>query len=150
MSYVNSDERPNSTSQSMSEHLRLVASRCDSDGMREEAAAKSIRRLLRPRTPVLIGVASGFATAIGVSTIVAFLSFVLLPNQVNAMATELAAFEYRTLPSADAPKITPEESRLLLKKFEQFRPLTPAGTAKITPEDSSALLEKFVQWQQRH
>lgn len=149
MNYVSSDDHPNSTSQSMSEHLRLVASRCGSDEIREEAAAKSLRHLLRPRTLVLIGVASGFAAAIGVSTIVALLSFVLLPNQVNAMATELAAFEYRTLPSADAAKITPEESRLLLKKFEQFRTLTQAGTAEIMPEESSALLEKFVQWQQR-
>lgn len=149
MSYVSSDDQPNPTPQTMSEHLRLVASWSDFDAMREEAAAKSMRHPLRPRTLVLVGVASGFAAAIGVSAIVAFLFFVLVPNQVNAKATELAVSEHWTLPSADAAKITPEESRLLLEKFEQYRPLPVVGIAKITPEESQALLEKFAQWQQK-
>ena len=149
MSYVKSDDHPNPTPQAMSEHLRLVASRSDFDEMREEAAAKSMRHLLRPRTLVLVGVASGFAAAIGVSAIVACLFFVLVPNQVNAMATDLAASEHWTLPSAGAANITPEESRVLLEKFEQYLTLPPAGIAKITPEESQALLEKFVQWQQK-
>jgi hypothetical protein len=147
MSYVNSGDHPNLIPQTMSEHLRLVAARSDFDGMFQEAAVKSLRHPLRPRTLVLVGVASGFAAAIGVSAIVAFLFFVLVPNQVNAMATERT--EHWTVPSAGADKITPEESQALLEKFEQFRMLPAAETAKITPEESQALLVKFAQWQQR-
>lgn len=149
MSYVNSDDHPNPVPQTISEHLRLIASRSDFDEMRQEAAARSMRHPLRPRTLVLVGVASGFAAAIGVSAMAAFLIFVLVPNQVNAMATQLAASEHRTVPSTGAAKITPEESRMLLEKFEQYLAVPPAGTAKIAPEESQALLEKFVQWQQR-
>ena len=149
MSYVNSNDLPNPTPQTISEHLRLIASRSDFDEMREEATARSMRHPLRPRTLVLVGVASGFAAAIGVSAMAAFLFFVLVPNQVNAMATEAAVSDHWSLPSAGAARITPEESRMLLERFEQYRPLPLAGTADIAPEESQALLQKFVQWRQR-
>ena len=75
------------------------------------------------RTP--LGVASRFATAIGILAIVAFVFFVLLPKSQESDATELAASERRTLPSS-------------------------AGAAKIAPEESQTLLKKFVQWEKRH
>jgi hypothetical protein len=149
MSYVSSNDVPKSDPQTMSERLRLIASRPEFDGMQEEAAARSVRRTLRPRTLVLVGVAGGFAAAIGVSAMAAFLFFVLVPNQVNAMAPDLAASEHLILGSAAAAKISPEEARMLLEKFEQYLDLPTAGIAKTTPEDSRALLEKFVQWRQR-
>jgi hypothetical protein len=149
MTYVNSDELPNSTPQTISEHLRLIAPRSDFAGMRQEAAAKSVRRTLRPRTLVLVGVAGGFAAAMGVSAMAAFMFFVLVPNQVNAMAPDLAASDHLILGSAGAAKITPEESRLLLEKFERYLDFPTAGITKTTPEEARALLDKFVQWQQR-
>src|SRR5450755_2918842 len=123
MTYVSSNDVPKSDPQTMSERLRLIASRPEFDGMQEEATARSVRRTLRPRTLVLVGVAGGFAAAMGVSAMAAFLFFVLVPDQVNAMAPDLAASEHLTLGSA--------------------------GAAKTTPEEARALLEKFVQWQQR-
>jgi hypothetical protein len=149
MSCLNSDDLPTSASQTISEHLRLIASRPEFDGMQEEAAAKSVRRTLRPRTLVLVGVAGGFAAAMGVSAMAAFMFFVLVPNQVNAMAPDLAASEHLILGSAGAAKITPEESRILLEKFERYLDFPTAGIAKTTPEEARALLDKFVQWQQR-
>jgi hypothetical protein len=145
MSYVSADDQPNPASQAMSEHLRLVASRPDFVEMREEAA-KLMRRPLRPRTLVMVGVASGFAAAMGVSAIAAFLFFVLVPNQVNAMAT--AASEHLSLRSAATADITPQESRVLLEKFRQYLALAPAEPAEMTHEESQALLGKFVHWQQ--
>jgi hypothetical protein len=65
------------------------------------------------------------------------------------MAPDLAGSERLVLGSAGAAKISPEEARLLLEKFEQYLDLPTAGIAKPTPEESGALLEKFVQWQQR-
>jgi hypothetical protein len=147
MSYVSADDQPNPTSQAMSEHLRLVATRSDFVEMRAEAA-KLMRRPLQPRTLVMVGVASGFAAAMGVSAIVAFLFFVLVPNQVNAMATEAAASEHLTVRSAGTADITSEESRVLLEKFRQYLALAPAGTAEMTHVESQALLGKFVHWQQ--
>jgi hypothetical protein len=149
MSYVSSNDVPKSDPQTMSERLRLIASRPEFDGMQEEATARSVRRTLRPRTLVLVGVAGGFAAAMGVSAMAAFLFFVLVPDQVNAMAPDLAASEHLILGSAGAAKISPEEARMLLEKFEQYLDPPTAGIAKTTPEDSRALLEKFVQWQQR-
>ena len=73
----------------------------------------------QPRTP--LGVASRLATAIGISAIVAFVFFVLLPKSRNSDATELAVSEHRPLPSAGAVEITPEESQALFKKFLQWR-----------------------------
>jgi hypothetical protein len=148
MSYVSSNDGPKPDPQTMSERLRLIASRPEFDAMQEEAAARSVRRTLRPSTLVLVGVAGGFAAAMGVSAMAAFL-FVLVPNQVNAMAPDLPASEHLILGSAGAAKITPEESRILLERFEQYLDLPTAGIAKTTPEETGALLEKFVQWQQR-
>ena len=103
----------------------------------EEAVAKSKRHPLAPeivseppafvherdQPRSLLGVASRFATAIGISAIVAFVFLVLVPKSQKSDATELAVSEHRTLP--------------------------PAGAAEITPEESQAFFEKFVQWQQR-
>jgi hypothetical protein len=70
-----------------------------------------------------LGVTSRFATAIGISAIVAFVFLVLVPKSQKGDAMELAVSEHRTLSSA--------------------------GAAEVTPEESQSLLEKFVQWQQR-
>jgi hypothetical protein len=73
----------------------------------------------RPRTS--LGFASRFATAIGISAIVAFVFFVLVPKSRNSDATELVISEHRPLPPAEAVDMTPEESQALLKKFLQWQ-----------------------------
>jgi hypothetical protein len=75
----------------------------------------------RDQRRALLGVASRFATAIGISAIVAFVFLVLIPR-AQSDATEFAS-EHQTLP--------------------------PAGAAEVTPDESQALLEKFMQWRQR-
>ena len=73
----------------------------------------------RPRTS--LGFASRFATAIGISAIVAFVFFVLVPKSRNSDATELVISEHRPAPPAEAVDMTPEESQALLKKFLQWQ-----------------------------
>jgi hypothetical protein len=72
----------------------------------------------QPRRP--FGVASRFATAIGISAIVAFVFLFLLPRAQKSDATEFAS-EHQSLPSAGAPEATPEQSQALLEKFMQWR-----------------------------
>jgi hypothetical protein len=81
----------------------------------EPAAFPNERDQPRP----LLGVASRFATAIGISAIVAFVFLVLIPR-AQSDATEFAS-EHQTLPSAGAAEVTPEESQALLGKFMQWR-----------------------------
>jgi hypothetical protein len=73
----------------------------------------------QPRT--LLGVASRFATAIGISAIVAFVFFALVPKSQKSDAAELAVSEHRTIPSPGAAEITPEEFQVLLEKFMQWQ-----------------------------
>jgi hypothetical protein len=73
----------------------------------------------RDQPRALLGVASRFAAAIGISAIVAFVFLVLIPR-AQTDATELAS-EQQTLPSAGAAEVTPEESQALLEKFMQWR-----------------------------
>ena len=68
----------------------------------------------QPRT--LVDVASRFATAMGVSAIVAFVFFVLVPKSQKSDAAELAVRRHRTLPLAEAA-----ESQALLEKFVQWQ-----------------------------
>jgi hypothetical protein len=74
----------------------------------------------RDRPRALLGVASRFATAIGISAIVAFVFLFLIPRAQKSDATAFAS-EQQTLPSAGAAEVTPEESQALLEKFMQWR-----------------------------
>jgi hypothetical protein len=124
------------------------------DDKLQKALRQSTRHPLEPRVvyppdepPSLLRGASRFATAIGVSAIIAFVFFIVVPKFSRASdPPKPAASESRTMTASDgAAKITPEESQALLQKFEQFR----NSQGNPAPEGSSALLEKFVQWQQR-
>jgi hypothetical protein len=87
-----------------------------SEVVSEPAAFPNERDQPRP----LLGVASRFATAIGISAIVAFVFLFLIPRAQKSDATAFAS-EHQTLPSAGAAEVTPEESQALLEKFLQWR-----------------------------
>jgi hypothetical protein len=76
---------------------------------------------VRDQPRALLGVASRFATAIGISAIVAFVFLVLVPRSQKGDATELPVSEHRNPPSAGAAEVTPEESQALLEKFMQWK-----------------------------
>lgn len=77
------------------------------------------RQRNQPRT--LLRVASRFATAIGISAIVAFVFLVLVPKSQKGDATELTGSEHRNPPSVGAADVTSEGSEALLEKFMLWR-----------------------------
>ena len=134
--------------------VRPVSSRSGFDEMLEEAVAKSLRHPLEPEVvyrrdrPRARFRLVGSAAAIGVSAIVAFVFFTLVPKSQGGDPPKLAISEFRiVIASVEAAKITPEESRTLLQKFEQS--VASAVAPKITRDESRTLLQKFEQWRQR-
>jgi hypothetical protein len=75
----------------------------------------------RDQPRALLGVASRFATAVGISAIVAFVFLVLVPRSQKGDATELPLSEHRNPPSVGAAEVTPEQSQALLEKFMQWK-----------------------------
>ena len=148
------DLRSNSTLQTSPERL-TAHPRSRFDKMLEEAVGNSMRHppefelvLERDEPPPVFRTASRVAAVIGAFAFVGFVYFIMAPKVLQASPPEPAVPEYRTGASAGAAKITPEESRSLLQKFEQS--VASAGALKVTRDESRTLLQKFEQWRQRH
>jgi hypothetical protein len=103
----------------------LTLSQSKFDEMLQEAIRESVRQLEneQDQTRGLARIVS-FVAGIGVSAIIVFVFFVLIPKLSQTTVTQPAASEFTST-------------------------IAPAGGDKPTPEESEALLRKFIQWQQR-
>ena len=108
------------------------------DALLEQAVAESLRHPphseLASEPPAFaferaqrhgsFSVAARLAAAVGAAAIVALLIVVMVPTSQSSDPQDLAATEYRTiLASATAAQgnVSPEESRVLLRKFVQWQ-----------------------------
>ena len=81
-------------------------------------------RLVRSDAHVRLTGIVGFVAGVGVSAIIVFVFFILIPKFSQTTVTQPAVSEFTST-------------------------IAPAGGDKPTPEESEALLRKFMQWQQK-
>jgi hypothetical protein len=103
----------------------LTLSGSDFDEMLQEAIRQSMRQLEneRDQTRGLARIIS-FVAGIGVSAIIVFVFFILIPKLSQSTITQ--------------PAVSESTSKI-----------APPRVDKTTPEESEALLRKFMQWQQK-
>lgn len=116
---------PSSVRSEANVRSNLTLSRSNFDEMLQEALRQSVRQLENERDQASgLSRIVGFVAGIGVSAIIVFVFFILIPKLSQNTVTQPAVSE-----STSA--------------------IAPPGGDKTTPEDSQALLRKFMQWQQK-
>jgi hypothetical protein len=103
----------------------LTLSRSNFDEMLQEAIRQSVRQLENERDQASsLSRIISFVAGIGVSAIIVFVFFILIPKLSQSTVRQPAVSESTST-------------------------IAPPGGDKTTPEESEALLRKFMQWQQK-
>ena len=110
----------------------------------------------RDRRKALIKVVGRFASAVGVSAIVALFFVIMVPasrdysrQQPDADNSSVSGFLQSLKTALSQPRQKDDDAKPALAEFQAILASPPTAPPPVSREESETLLQQFVQWQQK-